>query len=134
MAPIKPASAKAKGRRFQQAVRAMLIKYLGLDPTDVESRPMGSQGEDIIIGAQSRRVFPYSIETKHRKSMKEVYTAYQQAVDNCPEGAEPLYVVRTDYQRHPLVLLDFAHFLKVLDKLDEYKQTVEDLEGMDNGS
>ena len=31
----------------------MLVELLGFDPEDLESRPMGSNGEDIIMGVQS---------------------------------------------------------------------------------
>ena len=31
----------------------MLVDFLGLDEDDLESRPMGSPGEDIIMGKQS---------------------------------------------------------------------------------
>ena len=59
---MKPQSAKAKGRNLQKWFVQKLIEILKLDEEDLESRPMGSQGEDIILGKQSREVFPYSIE------------------------------------------------------------------------
>jgi len=45
---MKTQSAKAKGRRFQQWVRMMLIECLDVHPEDVESRSMGAGGEDLI--------------------------------------------------------------------------------------
>ena len=36
---------------------------------DLESRPMGSNGEDIIMGVQSRKQFPYSIECKNQEAV-----------------------------------------------------------------
>ena len=53
---MKTSSAKAKGRKLQQWFANLLIESLGLDQEDIESRPMGSQGEDIILGKQSRPV------------------------------------------------------------------------------
>ena len=47
---MKTQSAKAKGRKLQQWFTKLLIEVLGLDKEDMESRPMGSQGEDIIMG------------------------------------------------------------------------------------
>jgi hypothetical protein len=61
---MKTSSAKAKGRRLQQWFANLLIETLNLDTEDLESRPMGSQGEDIILGKQSRQIFPYSVECK----------------------------------------------------------------------
>ena len=58
---MKTSSAKAKGRKLQQWFANLLIESLGLDQEDIESRPMGSQGEDIILGKQSRQIFPYSV-------------------------------------------------------------------------
>ena len=113
MVPIKPASAKAKGRRFQQWIRTRLIEVFGLSPTDVTSRPMGSGGEDIILGDKSRKVFPYSIEAKHRQSYKELWKSYEQAQANAPEGAEPVFVVRTD-RKSALAVIDFEHFLHLV--------------------
>lgn len=107
---ITAASAKAKGRRFQQEVIRLLARIVGLDLNDMESRPGGQQGEDIILGTASRSRFPYSIECKHRKSYKELYTAYDQAVVNTPKGAEPLLCLRTD-RRKPLAIVDLEHFL-----------------------
>ena len=46
---MRPQSAKQKGRLLQQKFRQMLVDLLGLDEEDLESRPMGSQGEDIIM-------------------------------------------------------------------------------------
>ena len=59
---MKTQSAKAKGRKLQQWFTRLLVDALSLDEDDLESRPMGSQGEDIIMGKQSRDRFPYSIE------------------------------------------------------------------------
>ena len=68
---MKPQSAKAKGRNLQKWFVEKLVEFLKLDEEDLESRPMGSQGEDIIMGKQSRDVFPYSIEC-----MESLRTSY----------------------------------------------------------
>ena len=90
-----------------------MIEVFGLSPTDVTSRPMGSGGEDIILGDESRKVFPYSIEAKHRQSYKGLWDSYEQAKDNAPEGAEPVFVVRTD-RKPALAVIDFEHFLHLV--------------------
>ena len=89
-----------------------MIEAFGLSPTDVKSQPMGSQGEDIILGDKSRAVFPYSIEAKHRQSYKGLYESYEQAEANAPPGVEPLFVVRTNRQT-PLVVMSWDHFIKL---------------------
>ena len=72
---MKTSSAKAKGRKLQQWFANLLVESLGLDEEDIESRPMGSQGEDIILGKQSRQIFPYSVECKNQEKVN-VWEAY----------------------------------------------------------
>ena len=38
---------------------------------------MGSQGEDIILGKQSRQLFPFSVECKNQEAVN-VWKAYEQ--------------------------------------------------------
>ena len=45
---MKTSSAKAKGRLLQKWFAQLLVEELDVDPEDLESRPMGSGGEDII--------------------------------------------------------------------------------------
>ena len=78
---MKTSSAKQKGRLLQQWVVTKLIEILQLDAEDLESRPMGSQGEDVILGKQSRQRFPYSIECKNQEAVN-VWKSYQQAETN----------------------------------------------------
>ena len=105
---MKTSSAKAKGRRLQQWVAKMLVEHLNADEEDLESRPMGSQGEDIILGRQSRDVFPFSIECKNQEAVN-VWKAYEQASTNC-KGYEPLVVIKRNRSK-PLVLVDAEHFV-----------------------
>jgi hypothetical protein len=83
---------------------------LGLDEEDLESRPMGSQGEDIIMGKQSREKFPYSIECKNQESVN-VWKAYKQAEENSKDY-EPLVVIKRNRTK-PLVLVDAEHFVNL---------------------
>ena len=107
---IKPSSAKAKGRRLQQWVRD---KILDLFPTlttdDVRSTAMGQGGEDIQMSPAARDHFPYSIECKAQKQVA-LYKHMDQAIANCPDGSEPLVVIKGD-RRKPLAVVDADHFL-----------------------
>ena len=105
---MKTQSAKAKGRKLQQWFTKLLVDVLGMDEEDMESRPMGSQGEDIIMGKLSRSRFPYSIECKNQEAVN-VWKAYAQAEDNC-NGYEPLVVIKRNRSK-PLVLVDAEHFV-----------------------
>ena len=110
---MKTSSAKAKGRKLQQWFADVLVEGLGLDREDLESRPMGSQGEDIILGKQSRELFPYSVECKNQEAVN-VWKAYEQASENC-KGYEPLVVIKRNRHK-PLVLVDAEHFVELQKK------------------
>jgi len=107
---MKVQSAKAKGRKLQQWFTKVLIDVLGMDKEDMESRPMGSQGEDIIMGKLSRSRFPYSIECKNQESVN-VWKAYAQAEENC-KGYEPLVIIKRNRSK-PLALVDAEHFVEL---------------------
>jgi len=105
---MKTQSAKAKGRKLQQWFTNLLVDALGLDEDDLESRPMGSQGEDIIMGKQSRDRFNYSIECKNQERVN-VWQSYDQAKTNC-KGYEPLLVIKRNRSK-PLAVMDAEHFV-----------------------
>ena len=111
---MKTSSAKAKGRNLQKWVVSKLIEHLQLDEEDLESRPMGSSGEDIIMGKLSRQKFPYSVECKNQEKVN-VWEAYAQAEQNC-KGYEPVVVIKRNRQK-PLVLLDAEHFVELCKKI-----------------
>jgi len=64
---MKTSSAKAKGRKLQQWFAQLMVKTLDLHEEDLESRPMGSQGEDIIMGRETRKKFPYLLNVRTKK-------------------------------------------------------------------
>lgn len=110
---MKPSSAKAKGRLLQKWFVDLLVDKLSLDPNDIESRPMGSSGEDVILGVQSRRVFPMSIECKNQESVN-VWKSYQQAESNC-KGFEPCLVIKRNRSK-PLVVVDAEYFVELFNE------------------
>ena len=113
---MKTSSAKAKGRKLQQWFTQKLIEGLDLNEEDLESRPMGSQGEDIIMGRESREKFPYSIECKNQEAVN-VWKAYEQASENC-KGYEPLAVIKRNHHK-PLAVVDLDAFILLNRKNDD---------------
>ena len=105
---VKTQSAKSKGRRLQQWVRNILIEKLDVHPEDVESRSMGSGGEDLIMARAARSKFPYSIECKNQESVN-VWKSYAQAKGNAGEY-EPLVVLKRNNNK-ALVLMDAEYFI-----------------------
>jgi hypothetical protein len=109
---VTPQSAKAKGRRLQQAVRDLILKhYPSLEPDDVRSVSMGAGGEDIQLSPAGRRAFPYSIECKARAGLTTLYGWYEQAKGH--GSAEPLLVLKQDRQQ-PLAVIRLDHLMELL--------------------
>ena len=100
---MRPQSAKAKGRRFQQWVRDMLIEHRDIHPEDIESRSMGAGGED------ARQKFPFSIECKNVEKLN-VYDAYDQACANSGDNTPILFMKKNG--KKPLAVVDAEWFIK----------------------
>lgn len=111
---MKTSSAKAKGRRLQKWFAEKLVEHLEVDSEDLESRPMGSSGEDIIMGKQTRQVFPYSVECKNQESLN-VWKAYEQSESNSG-NYEPLVVIKRNNHK-PLVVVDAEYFVQLHKKM-----------------
>ena len=63
--PLRPQSAKSKGRRLQQKIAASIIEaFPHLNEDDCFSTSMGAQGEDIRMSPLARKSVPLSIECK----------------------------------------------------------------------
>ena len=107
---MKTQRAKAKGRRFQQWVRNLLIEELSVHPEDIESRSMGAGGEDLIMARAAREKFPYSIECKNQESLI-VWKSYEQAESNSGDH-EPILFIKRNNQK-PLVVIDAEYFVKL---------------------
>lgn len=88
----------------------VLIEKLQLNPNDLESRPMGSQGEDVILGNESRKKFPLSVECKNQEAVN-VWKSYEQCQDNC-KGYEPCLVIKRNRSK-PLVVVDAEYFVSL---------------------
>jgi hypothetical protein len=111
--PIKPSSAKAKGRKHQQWVRDQILgRFPKLEPDDVRSTGLGQNGEDIMLSPAARKLFPYSVECKSNKSFA-IYKVMEQAESNCPKGAEPLSIIKADRQK-PLAVIDAEYFFDLI--------------------
>ena len=110
---MKTQSAKAKGRKLQQWVRAQLIEQLDVHPEDIESRSMGAGGEDLIMARAAREKFPMSIECKNQEKVN-VWEAYKQAEDNSG-NYEPVVVIKRNKVK-PLVVVDAEYFVSLFDK------------------
>jgi hypothetical protein len=78
---MKTSSAKNKGRRLQKWASKLIEDVFMLDEGDVESRPMGSGGSDVMMSARARKVFPFSVECKNTKKFPSL-SALRQSQEN----------------------------------------------------
>lgn len=106
-----PQSSKAKGRRFQQYVRDVLLKaFPSLEQDDVRSTSMGAGGEDLQLSPAARKLIPYNIECK-AKAKSQIHTYYKQAQEHGEH--EPIVIVKMD-RSIPLVVVGLEHFIELL--------------------
>ena len=106
-----PKTAKAKGRRLQNAVvKKLLLLLPGVQPDDIQSRSMGSNGEDIILSPYARSKFPYSVECKNQEKLN-LWKAWEQTQGNADEY-QPLLIVGKNNTK-PLAVVDLDHFFEL---------------------
>lgn len=112
---MKPQSAKAKGRSFQQEIRdSILSTFNQLEPDDCKSTSMGASGEDVQLSPAARKLLPIQIECKRVKSAKGLYNWYNQAKAHGKH--EPVVFIRADREK-PLVLLSATTYLEIMKQL-----------------
>jgi len=125
MARITIASAKAKGRRFQQWTAQKISDVTGQPcgkDEDIESRPMGQAGTDIILRGEGKRLFPFAVENKSQEKKSIPFGWIDQAKSNIGGFKTWLLFVRRKGEK-PVVIMD-AHFFFEL-----YKEFLE-LDGL----
>ena len=110
---MKPQSRKQKGRKLQQKLRDHLIQDLGIHEEDVLSRPMGSQGEDLILSPKAREKFPFSPECKCQETLN-VWKSFEQADANAPEGIEGLLVFKRN-NSETFAMLRLTSLIELID-------------------
>lgn len=111
---MKPASAKAKGRKLQQLIRDKILSlWPELSPDDVRSTSMGANGEDIQLSPAARSRFPFAVECKSRKSFT-IYKDFEQANGHRKDVPGILFI-KAD-RKNPLVVLDAELFLEIWKK------------------
>lgn len=122
---LKPQSAKAKGRRFQQEVRdALLETFPQLKADDIRSTSMGSGGEDIQLSPAAREVIPFSIECKNVEAIN-----IWRAIDQAGGRAHPPLVVFRRNKTRPHVTLPLDDFLSLLQDAAEGTRQIGALRG-----
>ena len=116
MVATTPASRKAKGRRFQQALREDLITELAIDPGDILSTAMGQSGCDLYLSPAARAQFPFGVECKAQERIA-LPEWWQQCTRNAAaEGLTPLLILKQS-RREPLAVLRWEDLLSLLQNI-----------------
>jgi hypothetical protein len=110
---MKPRSAKHKGRRFQQAVRKVILEqFPQLKDYDVKVVFRSEAGTDIKLSSVARSVFPYSVECKNVERLN-IWGALSQAQSNTAAGTTPLLIFGRN-RAEPHVAMKLKEFMKLL--------------------
>lgn len=119
---IKPSSAKAKGRAFQQMICAKISELTGFEwgaDKPIESRPMGQNGTDVRMESQVLPLFPFSVECKCQESWS-VPGWVAQAKVNVVSGTDWLLFCKRSRQP-PVVVMDVDVFFELMKKVNHDK-------------
>jgi len=124
---MKPSSAKAKGRLFQQATRDTLIEQFRIDPLDIESTAMGQSGCDLYLSKAARDIFPFGVECKCQETT-DIWAWVKQCETNAKkEGLRPLLVFRRN-RSDPIAAMPWGTFLCIWNEVLALRAKVEQLE------
>ena len=123
-----PTSRKAKGRRFQQAIRDDLVDRLGIDPGDILSTAMGQACCDLYLSPAARALFPYGVECKHQETIS-LPAWWKQCENNASKvGLVPLLVFKRN-REEPLAVLRWSDLLALLRQDYRWQNLAEGLTG-----
>lgn len=112
---MKPRSAKAKGRNFQNRLAEDIRKAFGLSVNDVRPAIMSEAGMDIKLSDAARIAFPFAVEAKARESLP-LWASIAQAEENAAiEALKPLLAFKRNGSEVYVVLRweDFMTLMKV---------------------
>ena len=109
-----------KGTILQkQIVKAILIHFPELDPSDVVSAPECANGADIQLSDKAMELFPYQIEAKNQNRMKEIYKVFRQAISH--GNATPIAIIKRDDEEALLIMKPDVFYKLVANQKKENK-------------
>lgn len=115
---ISVASRKAKGRNLQKWVCDKFslltnIPWGSEDDMEIQSRPMGQSGVDVILRGSAAAVLPLSVECKSTEKLG-IETTVEQAKKNKKDGTDWVIVHKRKKFRKPIVIIDWDFFESLL--------------------
>jgi LEA14-like dessication related protein len=116
---MKPASAKAKGRRAAAELKILIHAYYPeLEMDDVRVTSSGSTGEDLLLSPKARRLLPFTFECKNVEKLN-IWDALLQAQEHA-EGTQHTPALAFRRNKSELyVALKARDFLRLVRKEEE---------------
>jgi hypothetical protein len=115
---IKPKSGKNKGQKFQKEIVTILRTEYGFDKDemscfegDIQARPMGMAGVDIVMSPAAKRDIPFDFEAKNTERAN-VWDWIKQTESNSVNGRIPLVVFRRN-RSETYCILKFDDLIKL---------------------
>lgn len=110
---MRPQSAKAKGRKFQQQVRDALLAQFRevLHQDDIRSTSMGAAGDDLLLSPLAQVVLPYNFEMKKVEN-PSLWAAVAQAAERKSPRSVPVAIFSRNLVKLPnaIVAMPAYHF------------------------
>ena len=117
---MKTSSRKSKGRKLQQIVAKELAELYNVEAGNFVSRPMGSNGKDLIVSPQIKTISKlgkeFSIECKNKESCN-LRKEYEDHAAKYPGDNELNILVHKKNNAQPLVVLSLKDFKFLLKKI-----------------
>ena len=105
-------SRKAKGRRFQQQIRDLLLETFNeLEQDDVRSTGMGQSGPDLTLSPLAKRTLGITAEMKCQESLS-IWSALEQAEKNAESNIPVLFFKRNHSKSYAVI--EAKEFVKML--------------------
>lgn len=112
---MKTSSAKAKGRRCSQAVKALLLANApSLEDGDIIVTPSGVTGEDLMLSPKARAKYPWAIECKNVEKLN-IWQAIAQTEEHSQKYLPLLFFTRNRSEMY--VCMKAEEFVKLYTEL-----------------
>ena len=112
---MKTRSAKSKGARLQNMVKAIILEtFPELRPDDVKPAIMGETGVDIHLSPAAAELFPFSVECKNTEKLS-IWQAIKQAEQNTKEDTIPLLIFKRN-RSEIYACISLKNFVSLLKK------------------
>ncbi len=108
-------SAKAKGRRLQDAiVKSLYENFSQLREGDIKPAIMGESGRDIQLSPTAEDIIFFDIECKNQQKIN-IWAALEQAESNAKEGRIPLVIFKRNHSK-TYAVLEWEKLLEILNE------------------